>query len=64
MYQWWFFFNLSKEFLSEIDTSIIRPKNLTGLEWMEGIKDVKSDVSLGNKTEKGVMFTDLPLMIM
>ena len=64
MYQWWFFFNLSKEFLSEIDPSIIRPKNLTGLEWMEGIKDVKSDVSLSNKTEKGVMFTDLPLMIM
>ena len=30
---------------------------------MEGIKDVKSDSSLGDKTEKGVVFIDLPLMI-
>ena len=27
-----FFSNSSKDFLSEIDPSIIRPKNLTGLE--------------------------------
>ena len=27
------------------------------------IKDVKSDGSLGNETEKGVVFIDLPLMI-
>ena len=30
---------------------------------MEGIKDVKSDSSLGDETEKGVVFIDLPLMI-
>ena len=30
---------------------------------MEGIKDVKSDGSLGDDTEKGVVFIDLPLMI-
>ena len=57
------FSNSSKDFLSEIDPSIIRPKNLTGLEWMEGMKDVKSDGSLGDETEKGVVFIDLPLMI-
>ena len=30
---------------------------------MEGIKDVKSDGSLSDETEKGVVFIDLPLMI-
>ena len=30
---------------------------------MKGIKDVKSDGCLGNDTEKGVVFIDLPLMI-
>ena len=30
---------------------------------MEGIKDVKSDGSLGDETEKGVVSIDLPLMI-
>ena len=30
---------------------------------MEGMKDVKSDGSLGDETEKGVVFIDLPLMI-
>ena len=30
---------------------------------MEGIKDVKSDGSLGDDTEKGVVFIDFPLMI-
>ena len=30
---------------------------------MEGIKEVKSDSSLGDETEKGVVFIDLPLMI-
>ena len=29
---------------------------------MEGMKDVKSDGSLGDETEKGVVFIDLPLM--
>ena len=30
---------------------------------MEGIKDVKSNGSYGDKTEKGVVFIDLHLMI-
>ena len=30
---------------------------------MEGIKDVKSEGSLGDETEKGVVFIDLPLKI-
>ena len=30
---------------------------------MEGMKEVKSDSSLGDETEKGVVFIDLPLMI-
>ena len=30
---------------------------------MEGMKDVKSDGFLGDETEKGVVFIDLPLMI-
>ena len=30
---------------------------------MEGMKDVKSDGSLGDKTEKRVVFIDLPFMI-
>ena len=30
---------------------------------MKGKKGVKSDSSLGNETEKGVVFIDLPLMI-
>ena len=30
---------------------------------MEGIKEVKSDSSLGDETEKGVVFIVLPLMI-
>ena len=30
---------------------------------MEGIKNVKSDGSVDDETEKGVVFIDLPLMI-
>ena len=58
-----FFSNSSKDFLSEIDPSILLPKTLTGLEWMEGMKDVKSNGSFGDETEKGVVFIDLPFMI-
>ena len=32
-------FSFAEEFLSEIEPSIMRPKNLIGLEWMEGIGD-------------------------
>ena len=69
MYQWClrpsksFFSNSSEDFLSETDPSIILPKNLTGLEWMEGMKDVKPHGSVGDETEKGVVFIDLPLMV-
>ena len=30
---------------------------------MEGMKDVRSNGSLGDETEKGVVFVDLPFMI-
>ena len=30
---------------------------------MDGIKDIKSDGSLGDEIEKGVVFIDLPLMM-
>ena len=55
-----FFCNLSN--LSEMDLSIILPKILSGLEWMAVIKDVKWDGSVGDETEKGVLFIGLPLM--
>ena len=69
MYQWCsdhpdvFFSISSKDFLSEIDLSIVRLKIVTGLEWIEGMKDVKSDGSLADETEKGVVFIDFPWMI-
>ena len=58
-----FFSNSSKDFLSDIDPLIICPKNLTGLELMEGIKYVKSYGSLCDETEKGIVFIDLLLMM-
>ena len=39
----------------------MRPKNLTGLEWMEGIGDGTSGWTDAFETEKGVVFIDLPL---
>ena len=56
------FSNSCKDFLSEINPSIIRPKNLTGLEWMEGMNDVESYDSFGDERQKGAVFIDLPLM--
>ena len=35
--------NSTEEFLSESELSIMKPQNLTGLEWMEEIEDVGSD---------------------
>ena len=32
----------TEEFLSEIEPSIMRPRNLIGLEWIEGIRDETS----------------------
>ena len=34
--------NSTEEFLSESEPSIMRPKNLTGLEWMKEIEDEDS----------------------
>ena len=31
--------NSAEEFLSESEPSIMRPKNLTGVEWREGMQD-------------------------
>ena len=54
-------FSSAEEFLSEIEPSIMRPKNLIGLEWMEGIGDGTSGWIDAFETEKGVVFIDLPL---
>ena len=53
----------AEEFLSEIEPSIMRPRNLIGLEWMEGIEDETSGWSDAFDTEKGVVFIDLPLIM-
>ena len=53
----------AEEFLSEIEPSIMRPRNLIGLEWMEGIEDETSGWSDALDTEKGVVFIDLPLIM-
>ena len=54
-------FSSAEEFLSEIEPSIMRPRNLIGLEWMEGIGDGTSGWTDAFETEKGVVFIDLPL---
>ena len=51
----------TEEFLSEIELSVMQPKNLIGLEWMEGIGDRTSSWTDAFETEKGVVFIDLPL---
>ena len=51
----------TEEFLSEIELSVTQPKNLIGLEWMEGIGDRTSGWTDAFETEKGVVFIDLPL---
>ena len=45
--------------------SMMRPKNRTGLECIDGIndEDVALERSLEDDTEKGVVFIDLPLII-
>ena len=53
----------AEEFLSEIEPSIMQPRNLIGLEWMEGIEDETSGWSDAFDTEKGVVFIDLPLIM-
>ena len=51
----------AEEFLSEMEPSIMRPRNLIGLEWMEGMEDETSGCSDAFITEKSVVFIDLPL---
>ena len=51
----------AEEFLSEMEPSIMRPRNLIGQEWMEGMEDETSGGSDALDTEKGVVFIDLPL---
>ena len=51
----------AEKFQSEIEPSIMRPRNLIGLEWIEGIGDETSGWTDVFETEKGVMFIDLPL---
>ena len=53
----------AEEFLSEIEPSIMQPRNLIGLEWMEGTEDETSGWSDAFDTEKGVVFIDLPLIM-
>ena len=53
----------AEEFLSEIVPSIMRPRNLIGLEWIEGIGDKTSGSTDDFETGKGVVFIDLPLTI-
>ena len=51
----------AEEFLSEMEPSIMRPRNLIGLEWMEGMEDETSGWSDAFDTEKGVVLIDLTL---
>ena len=39
----------------------MRPRNLIGQAWMEGMEDETSGGSDALDTEKGVVFIDLPL---
>ena len=49
--------SFAEEFLSEIEPSIMRPRNLIGLAWMEGIGDEPFGWTDAFETEKGVAFT-------
>ena len=48
--------NSTEEFLSESELSIMWPKNVTSLEWMEEMEDKSSVWSFAFETEKGVVF--------
>ena len=47
-----------EEFLSETELSFMSPRNLIGLEWMEGLDDETSGWCDAFETEKGVAFID------
>ena len=50
-----------EEFLCEIESSFMQPRNLIGFECMEGIGDETPGWTDAFETEKGVAFIDLPL---
>ena len=56
--------NSSTDYLSVIDPSIMRPKNRTGIEWIDGMNKEKSVGLDGSETQKGELFSDLPFLIM
>ena len=56
--------NSSTDFLSVIDPSIMRPKNRTGIEWIDGMNKEKSVGLDGSETQKRELFSDLPFLIM
>ena len=51
----------AEEFLSEIEPTIMQPRNLFGLQWIEGTEDETSGWTDVFETEKGAVFIDLPL---
>ena len=50
----------AEKFLYEIESSIMQPINLIGLEWIEQIEDENSGWSNAFETEKVVMFINRP----
>ena len=50
----------AEKFLYEIESSIMQPINLIGLEWIERIEDENSGWSNAFETEKVVMFINRP----
>ena len=52
--------SFAEKFLSEIESSIMQPRNLIGLEWIEGIEDENSGWFNAFETEKVVMFINRP----
>ena len=43
----------------------MRPKNRTGIEWIDGSMNKEKSVGLdGSETQKGELFSDLPFLIM
>ena len=57
------FVSSGEEFLSEIQPSIMQPRNFIGLEWMQGIEDENCGWSDTFDTQKGVLFIDLRLLM-
>ena len=52
--------SFAEKFLYEIESSIMQPINLIGLEWIERIEDENSGWSNAFEIEKVVMFINRP----